>query len=295
MPKALLAEEPLKLAADARGKYLWIVGTKVAEALNDSGILTEVIVTDGEAANLDLLLNSKVDIALVSATTLNSYLKEKGTGDRFSTITALWPRVMHFILLEKFIKTESLADFDRRRVYKGSEGSLEREIVEGLFRSMGIRSKRLVTEVDELNVIDIMTDYIVQKLDGAVFVDYVPSPTLTSILGKTGHFYKLIPAGKDAAYLTSRLGEGYFVIDLPEDIYPYQGDAYRTIGVGSYLISRKELPQETALKIVEVIFTNAEDIEGDLNFGLKLKKESGAENLVVPLHPGAEPYFKAVP
>ena len=193
--------------------------------------------------------------------------------------------------LEKFIKTETLADFDRRRVYKGPKGSLEREVVERLFRSMGIKSKRLVMEVDELNVIDILTDYIVHKLDGAVFIDYVPSSTVASILGKTGHYYKLIPAEKKPA----GLGKGYFMVAVPEDVYSYQHEDYATIGIGTYLITKSGISEDTAHGIAEAIFDSVEDIEKDFSYGLGLKREDGAKNLVIPLHPGAEEYFKAVP
>ncbi|GEM_PF-2101982 len=291
IPKALFAEEALKLAADERGKLLWVMGTKIAKALNDSGIPTEVVITKGEDENLELLSSSRVDIALISAPTLNDYLKDKGGDSGLSTIAALWPRAVHLVLLDKFIKTGTPADFHRRRVYLGPEGSRERLIAEELFRLMDIKTKRLIMDVDETNVVEIMTDFIVHKLDGAVFIDYVPSSILASILGKTGHFYKLIPAEKEPA----GLGKGYFTAEVPEDVYTYQQDVYTTIGIGTYLISRSELPKETAHKIVEAIFNSVDDIEKDFSYGLGLKRENGAENLVIPLHPGAEEYFRVVP
>ncbi|MBN1572843.1 MAG: TAXI family TRAP transporter solute-binding subunit [Deltaproteobacteria bacterium] len=291
LPRALLAEETLKLATDERGKFLWVMGTKIAKALNDSGIPTEVLVTGGEDENLKLLSSSNVDIALVTAPALNDYLKDKGGNNGLLTITALWPRMAHFALLDKFIKTGTLADFHRRRVYLGPEGSQERRIAEEIFRSMDIKTKRLVMNVDETNIIDIMTDYIVQRLDGAVFIDYVPSSTVASILGKTGHYYKLIPAEKEPAGLE----KGYFKAVVQEELYPYQHEDYITIGVGSYLISRGELSEDTAHKIVEAIFNSVEDIEKDFSYGFGLKRENGAMNFVLPIHPGAEEYFRAVP
>lgn len=289
--KALFAEESLKLAADERGKLLWVMGTKIATALSDSGIPTEVVITKGEDENLDLLSSSRVDIALVSAPALNGYLKDKGGDGGLTTITALWPRAMHFILLDKFIVTGTTADFHRRRIYLGPEGSRERQIAEDILRSMDINTKRLLMDVDETNVVEIMTDYIVHKLDGAVFIDYVPSSILASILSKTGHYYNLIPAEKEVP----GLGKGFFMAEVPEDVYPYQHKVYTTIGIGTYLVSKKGLSEDTAHKIVETIFNSVEDIEKDFSYGLGLKRENGAENLVIPLHPGAEEYFKVVP
>ncbi len=295
LPKLLFAAEPLKFATDKRGDYSWIMGTRIAKALNDSGIPTDVIISGGCAENLDLLLNSKADIALVTAPALNRYLNEGGKIDNFSTITALWPRAIHFLLLDKFIKTGTLNDFHKRRVYLGPKGSLKRKIVEEVFESMGIKTKRTVMTINELNIVGIMTNYIEQKLDGAVFIDYVPSPTVESILAKTGHFYKLIPAEKEAHGHMSKQGKGFFVVEVPEDIYTYQSEKYITIGIESFLITRSDLPDETARKLVEAIFDNVDTIEKDFDFGLRLKRESGANNLVVPLHPGVDEYFNAAP
>ena len=295
LPKPLSAAETLKLATDKHGDFFWIMGTKIAKTLSDSGIPTEVIISGGCAENLNLLLNSKADIALVTAPALNRYLNEGGEIDKFSTITALWPRAIHFLLLDKFIKTGTLNDFHRRRVYLGPKESLKRKIVEEVFESMGIKTRRTVMTINELNIVEIMTDYIEQKLIGAVFVDRVPSPTVESILSKIGHYYKLIPAGKDVSVHLSGLGKGFFIIEVPEDIYSYQNEKYITIGIGSYLITRNDLSEETARKLVEAIFDNVDAIEKDFNFGFGLKKESGANNLVVPLHPGVEEYFKAAP
>jgi uncharacterized protein len=295
LPKLLFAAEPLKFATDKRGDFSWIMGTKIAKTLNDSGIPTDVIISGGCAENLDLLLNSKADIALVSTPALNRYLNEGGEIDKFSTITALWPRAIHFLLLDKFIKTGTLNDFHRRRVYLGPKGSLKGKIVEEVFESMGIKTKRTVMTLNELNIVGIMTNYIEQKLDGAIFIDRIPSPNVESILAKTGHFYKLIPAGREASGHLNGLGKGFFIVEVPEDIYTYQHEKYITIGIGSFLIARKDLPDETARKLVEAIFDNVDAIEKDFNFGFGLKKESGANNLVVPLHPGVDEYFKTTP
>jgi TRAP transporter TAXI family solute receptor len=260
--------------------------------LSDSGIPTEVVVTGGEDENLELLTGSSVDMALVTAPKLNDYLEEKGGNNGLLTITALWPRAAHFILLDKFIKTGTLADFNRRRVYLGPEGSRERRIAEDLFRAMDIETKRLIIDVDETNLIEIMTDYVLQKLNGAVLIDYVPSSILDSILGKTGHYYRMIPVGRDSGDLLKRLGKGYFMVEIPKDVYPYQHEAYTTVGIGSYLVSRGELSEDAARKIAGAIFDGVEDIEKDFSYGLGLKRENGAENLVLPLHPGAEEYFR---
>ncbi len=295
LPKPLFAAETLKLATDEHGDFFWIMGTKIAKTLSDSGIPTDVIISGGCAENLDLLLNSKADIALVTAPALNRYLNEGGEIDNFSTITALWPRAIHFLLLDKFVKTGTLNDFHKRRVYLGPEGSLKRKIVEEVFKSMGIKTKRTIMTINELSVVGIMTNYIEQKLDGAIFIDRVPSPTVESILAKTGHFYKIIPAGRETSGHLSGLGKGFFIIEVPEDIYTYQHEKYITIGIESFLIARKDLPDKTALKLVEAIFDNVDAIEKDFNFGFGLKKENGANNLVVPLHPGVEEYFKTAP
>jgi TRAP transporter TAXI family solute receptor len=65
-----------------------------------------------------------------------------------------------------------------------------------------------------------------------------------------------------------------------------------TVAVMAILVARAEMEEEMAYKITKVIFDNLADIERAHAKGKEVKLETALNGMSIPLHPGAEKFFK---
>ncbi len=285
-------EKTLKIATDEMGEFFWVIGKNIAEVLSNEGIPTDVVVTSGDIENIEMLKSKEVDLAIVSGPVINSYLNEKGMADDIVTVTPIWPFAVHFMIRQDYIESRSITDLNNKNVYLGDEKSWERDAATKILEALGVKTKKMMWEVTELQLMDVMTDFIEKRLDGAVIFGAVPDPIVDSILSRTGHIYKLIPIGEGELKLISGTQIKSFLIRLPSDTYSYQSEEFTTLAVSNFLISRKDLPDDTAYRIVREIYENADAIKGYQRRGGPLFRELYREHLIVPMHPGSEVYFE---
>lgn len=286
------SEKTLKLATDERGEFFWVIGKNMAGVLSDEGIPTDVVVTHGDIDNIEMLVSKEADLAVVSGPVINKYLNEVGAQDDIVIVTPIWPSAVHFMIRHDYMESGSITDLYKKTVYLGEEKSWEREAATKILEALGVKTKKMMSEVTEIELIGVMTDFVGKRLDGAVIIGAVPDPMVDSILSKTGHIYKLIPIGEGELKLISGTQIKSFLINLPSDTYSYQSEEFSTLAVPNFLISRRELSDDTAYRIVREIYKNAETIMGYQRRGGSLPEEDYRDHLIVPLHSGSEVYFE---
>jgi TRAP transporter TAXI family solute receptor len=287
----IYGEETLRLATGERGKYQWIMGKRISELLSRSHTTTGLVVTKGGNESIDMLLSDEVDLAIVSGPELSRYLTEHSGTQHLVTTAPIWPSAVHFLIRSDFIETDTLQDFDRRRIYTGPDGSWEKETAQAILAAAGIRTKRLIKKVSEYELFGVLTDFVAQELDGVVIVNPIPDPTTDTILSETGHNYKLIPMGQQELKIVQNTVGELFLITLPPGTYSYQVDELTTLAVPNFIITTDDFPRDTVNTIVSMIYENAHTIreyhpwdELQIDDGLK-------SHLLVPLHEGARDFF----
>ncbi len=78
---------------------------------------------------------------------------------------------------------------------------------------------------------------------------------------------------------------------IPADTYNQVGEA-RTIAVVSMVVAREDIPEEVIYHFVEGIFGNLSVIHSAHQAGRMVTLETALDGMPIPLHPGAERFFR---
>ena len=79
---------------------------------------------------------------------------------------------------------------------------------------------------------------------------------------------------------------------VPKTAYKGMAEDVPTVAVMAILVARAEMEEAMAYQITKAIFENLGDIERAHAKGKELKPETALNGMSIPLHPGAEKYFK---
>ncbi len=102
-------------------------------------------------------------------------------------------------------------------------------------------------------------------------------------------FLKLSPEKKKEV-MTELLGSTEVVI--PKDMYPGIDKDYPTFGFYFPIVVHKDMPEELAYRITKVIWDNLEEVQSVGAFGKAIKLKTAFMGMTIPMHPGAERYYK---
>jgi len=88
---------------------------------------------------------------------------------------------------------------------------------------------------------------------------------------------------------------GFFKTEMPANMYKGQTKPVKTLGVATVFFCRKDVPEEVVYKITKAMYENVEKIRKVKTALRHFKLESALNGIeTIPLHPGAEKYYKEV-
>ena len=79
---------------------------------------------------------------------------------------------------------------------------------------------------------------------------------------------------------------------IPANTYDGQPEAVPTVAITNILVTREDVPDETAYQMTKLMFENLTRLGNAHSAAKDIKLENAAKNLPIPLHPGAERYYK---
>jgi TRAP transporter TAXI family solute receptor len=111
----------------------------------------------------------------------------------------------------------------------------------------------------------------IRDLSSVMPLNYVPIPV--EIVAKIGN-----PAYQSAM--------------IPANTYDGQPEAVATVAITNILVTRADVPDEVAYEMTRLMFDNLTRLGNSHSAAKDIKLETAAKNLPIPLHPGAERYYK---
>ena len=90
----------------------------------------------------------------------------------------------------------------------------------------------------------------------------------------------------------AKIGSPYIPVTIPAGTYDGQAEDVKTAAVGNFLITHEGVSDETAYQMTKQLFENLDKLTAAHAAAKAIKLEGALTGMPVPLHPGAERYYK---
>lgn len=94
------------------------------------------------------------------------------------------------------------------------------------------------------------------------------------------------------ADVVATLGAPYISATIPAGTYDGQDADVETVAVVNFLVTHEDVSEETAYQMTKLLFENLPELEAAHNAAASIKLENAFAGMPIPLHPGAERYYK---
>ncbi|MEW5421976.1 TAXI family TRAP transporter solute-binding subunit [Amorphus sp. 3PC139-8] len=94
------------------------------------------------------------------------------------------------------------------------------------------------------------------------------------------------------ASVIEKLGPPYISATIPAETYDGQANAVETAAVVNFLVSREGVSDDTAYEMTKLLFDNLSTLEAAHKAAAQIKLDNATKGMPIPLHPGAERYYK---
>lgn len=84
----------------------------------------------------------------------------------------------------------------------------------------------------------------------------------------------------------------YLPAEIPADTYEGQSEAVPTAAIPNFLVTHEDVPEELVYEMTKVFYDNLDSLQSTHNVIKTVNIDNALEGMPVPVHPGAEKYFK---
>ena len=271
---------------------------EVASALADSvhadkeNISFDVRTTAGSAANVRLLSQNYLDMAIAQADIIDNAYNGTGTfaGSKsyrgYAAVAGLYTEACQIVVsAESDIKT--IDDLEGKKVSIGEEESGTEQNAVQILAAYGLNK----SFVDEINLD--YSDACDQLKSGEIDAFFCTLAPNSPIIKELASEYDIRLLGlSDAAIRKLVDAYGFYTkYTIEKGTYPNQSEDVNTIGVTAVLLAKEGLEKEQVKAIVEVLFRDKKEINAAVTADLKLDLETAVKGISIPFHEGALEYY----
>lgn len=247
--------------------------------------------TKASVENLNLLQDGKGEIAFTLGDSLDAAWKGDAEAgfprklDRLRGIAAIYPNYIQ-IVASKASGIKTLADLKGKRLSVGAPKSGTELNARAILGAAGIAYGDLGT---------------VEYLPFAESVDLLRSGRIDATLQSAGLGVASIRDLASAVPVTvvaipgeivAKVGAPFLEAAIPANTYSGQDADVRTAAVQNYLVTREGLPDDLVYAMTKGMFEKLPELAAAHSAARDIKLDAAAKGMPVPLHPGAERYFK---
>ncbi len=278
------------LTGGTSGVY-YPMGVAISKIYTDKiqGSRPAVQATKASVENLNLLQQGKGEIAF----TLGDSLQFAWTGnedagfktklDKLRGIGAIYPNFVQVVASkESGIKT--LADLKGKRLSVGAPKSGTELNARGILEAAGMSYKDLgkVEYLPFAESVELMKN---RQLDATLQSAGLGVASIRDLATSVDIIVVEIPDEVSSK-------AGYVPSVIPANTYQGQAQPVKTSAILNYLVTRSDLKDDLVYQMTKTIYDNVADLRAAHAAGKDIKLETALQGMPIPLHPGAERYFK---
>ncbi|MDF2502282.1 MAG: alkanesulfonate transporter substrate-binding subunit [Anaerosporomusa subterranea] len=282
----------INIATGGTAGTYYPLGGAIAEILNKSipGMNASAQSTGASVANINMLKDGKVDIALVQndisyyAFNGTEMFKDKKVAN-LKGIATLYPETIQIVALEGS-GIKSIADLKGKRVAVGAAGSGTEANARQILEIYGITYKDI--KVQYLSFGEAASGLKDGNVDVAFVTAGHPTAAIQDIAAQNK--VALIPVEGDKADALIKKYPFYTKLVIPADTYK-QGKDVPAVAVMAMLVATDKMNADLGYQITKSIYTNLDRVKASHAVGKFITKEKAKDGMPIGLLPGAEKYF----
>lgn len=285
----------LSMGTSSSGGTFNTLGVALCQVWNDKlpGTSFTAEVTAGSSENCLRVGTDDIQLAFSAASSV--YEAVNGIGqfegkqvEGLRVIANLYPAIIQIPVL-KDSGINGIDDIVGKKVNIGEAGSGSESQAMGILDCFGIsKSDFNAQQLSHSNASDAVVD---EKIDGYI---------ISGSLGQS-HQMKAMASGKckladlgsdeEIQNVINRLPY-YYEYTIPSGTYPNQESDVKTVATGTLLIVNESISDDLVYEITKNLFENVDTLVQSQDIAKEITLESGINVSGLPLHPGAERYYK---
>ncbi len=285
-----------RIGTGGTGGTYYPVGGMIANAVSTSTINVSAVATNGSVANVNGIVGGSMESGFSQAD-INAWAFT-GTGiyegkpkiEELRVIANLYPESVH-VVVKKGAGIKTLADLRGKRVSIDEPGSGTLVNARALLAAYGLTER------------DIKPEYLKQtqsaekfkdgSLEGYFQTTGFPQGTLTELAATNG--FELLPI--DGAQRDKIMAQfKFFAKDkIPDGTYK-DVKGVETVAVGAQWTTTSKQPDDLVYEITKALWSDKTRTAMDAGHakGKEIKKETALQGVGIPLHAGAEKFYKEI-
>jgi TRAP transporter TAXI family solute receptor len=287
----------LAIATGGTGGTYYPLGGALAQMLSNQ--IEDLVVTaqtgNASVANCNLIGRHQIETAFSQANT--TYWSYSATGILADTepitnlrgIASLYPETIH-IIATKASGVKTIADLKGKSVGVGAPNSGTAADAEIILKAHGLSFDDM--QVDYIDFNEIADRLIDGQIDAGFTTAGYPTSSVINIA--TVRDIVLIPVDKDVAEKLVEEIPYYGITEIPAGMYKGVEEPVRALATPALWICDSQLDPTLVYKMTKALWENVNILAQVHAQGKNITPETALAGMGIPLHPGAELYYKEV-
>lgn len=261
----------------------------VAENIADSSPSTQS--TKASVENLNLLQDGKGELAFALGDSVafawegNEEAGFKGKLDKLRAVGAIYPNYVQ-IVASKDSGIATLADLKGKRLSVGAPRSGTELNARAILAAAGLTYDDL-GKVEYLPFAESVELIKNRQLDATLQSAGLGVASIRDLATSVEIVVVEVPAD-----IVAKVGSPYLAATIPAGTYQGQDADVATAAVPNFLVTRADLSDDLVYAMTKAVYENLDALVAAHAAAKGITLEGATANLPIPLHPGAERYFK---
>lgn len=285
------------IGGGSSGGMYYAMSTTFAQFFNDVGGLGRFTAypTTGTGQNLAFMSRGDIELAIIAGPIgvdalkgVNDWAGKQYTGLRAASF--LYPTYMQFFAL-KGSNIKSFADLKGKKIAVGAAGGGDQFVMRKIMAGLGMTFDDIKPEyVGSGDSIELIRDGHLDCIPGFTNIPWSTVVELTNadkveLFSIEDSLIQKLTTGENAEF---------FPLTIPANTYKGQTTDIKTLGMGTILCVDAGVSEAEVYAMVKAIYENLQDLISRHAGLAELKPDSVNQIKGIPLHPGAEKYYKEI-
>ncbi|PJE33293.1 ABC transporter, phosphonate, periplasmic substrate-binding protein [Pseudooceanicola marinus] len=286
------------IATGGTGGTYYPLGGMLAQLISNTAELPDTRLSataetgNASVANAQLLGRGEIESAFASADILDAAYN--GTGqfegepiENLRAIGALYPETVQLVVRAESGIT-SIEDLRGKSVSSGSPGSGQWQLLGDLLEAHGMTREDINEDYSSFaQSVDKIKD---GNLDASLITAGLPTSSVTDLAN--GHEIAIVPLVGPAIEAMQEAQPYYASAVIPAGAYNGIEEDVPTLAVRAIWTTHAEVSEDVVYAVTKALYENTETLGQVHPMGKQISVETALESVSIPLHPGAERYYK---